>query len=61
MVLATEGKDKTDIIWDLLGAPHIFGMNSVNMKDSIRPSPEMIEADQGSQGWQCKHLVKAEA
>lgn len=43
-VLANEGKknkDKTDTIFDLLEASHVFGMNHANMKDSIRPSTEM--------------------
>lgn len=62
-VLATEGKnkDKKDTIWDLLGAPHVFGMNSANTKDSTRSNAEMTEADRGSQVWQGEHSVRAEA
>lgn len=37
-VLATEGKneDKTDAIWDLLAAPHIFGVNSAKTQKIVQ-------------------------
>lgn len=62
-VLATEGKnkDKIDTIWDLLEAPHVFGMNSAYMKDRIRSGTEMTEADGVSQVWHGEHSVRAEA